>query len=545
VTALELARKLVLRNRAITAVISFSLLVFLAGSVAAFWQITDRAKAAEAALAEAKTQREHALKNELWAEEKRKEAQAAYDKLSLAEKARQDAVNATTRAQSETEQERQKRAADVKAANARVVGADQKLTEAQRKIDDLQAQAAVPQPTVEPPRRRPPFLDDREKFLRANRAMNAMSEMLMTFQQDLNPSQLIGYKSNPEIILKRISSGLESVCQTILLDPTLPQAWMMKGRYHLACMEVAQAKESFQMAEKSAQAMQGADLPDLLGPDRPQALLAISEQLARPTGDRFEKAASLLNGNGSPADQITAGVIQFLQDKPIARRSSFSSSPTGRVPGTSEVAVDLMASNGGIGKIVVGGGGHEVSISGIPKLLDLSPLKSLSQQPVRIKIQGADTLDWATLAALPLESLDLTGCGIGSLPAGLRGFAKIQTLSLKDTAFSDLSLARMLPLLSTLDISGTSISDLAPLATSRRLLSLDLGRLAAENIRTLMFLPLARLTLTPTLISDKASLNTLRGHRTIRVLRTPDDPDDQTAAEFWRKFDAGEYDSGG
>ena len=545
VTALELARKLVLRNRAITAVTSISLLVFLAGSVAAFWQITDRAKAAEAALAEAKTQREHALKNELWAEEKRKEAQAAYDKLSLAEKARQDAVNATTRAQSETEQERQKRTADVKAANARVIGADEKLTEAQRKIEDLQAQAAVPQPTVEPSRRRPPFLDDREKFLRASRAMNAMSEMLMTFQQDLNSSQLIGYKSNPEIILKRISSGLESVCQTILLDPTLPQGWMMKGRYHLACMEVAQAKEAFQMAEKSVQAMQGADLPDLLGPDRPQALLSISEQLARPTGDRFEKAASLLNGTGSSADQITAGVIQFLQDKPITRRSTFNSSPTGRIPGTSEVAVDLVASNGGTGKIVVGGGGRDVSISGIPKLLDLSPLKSLSQQPVRIKIQGTDALDWATLAALPLESLDLSGCGIGSLPVGLRGFAKIQTLSLKDTAFSDLSLARMLPLLSALDISGTSITDLAPLATSRRLLSLDLGRLAAENIRTLLFLPLARLTLSPTLISDKASLNTLRAHRTIRVLRTPDDPDDQTAAEFWRKRDAGEYDSGG
>ncbi|MEI6280271.1 MAG: hypothetical protein WCQ16_12965, partial [Verrucomicrobiae bacterium] len=554
VTALELARKLVLRNRAITAVITVSLLVFLAGSVAAFWQITDRAKAAETALARAEKQEKLALENKLRADEQRKEAEAAFEKLAkanterdAADAARTEAVKAkvaadaaATLAQSQTAQERQSSEAAAKAATVALVGADEKLTEAQRRIEDLQARAAAPQQTAAPPRRHP--FEYREKFLQTSRAMNTMNEALMAFQRDLNPFQLLGYKSNPEMIRKFISSGLETASQAILLDPTLSQAWMMKGRYHLACMEVAQAREAFQIAEKSAETRREANQPDLLGPDRPQDLIAICDQLSKPVFDRMEKAAALLNSTGSATDQITAGVIQFLQDKPIAHKSTISSSPTGRVPGTAEAAVGLMAANGGIGQVVVEGGGHELSITGIPGLLDLSALKSLSPQPVRIKIRGADALDWGTLAALPLESLDLAGYGGGGPPAGLRGFAKIQSLSLKDSGVSDLSWARMMPSLATLDISGTPISDLGPLATSRRLQSLDISGLTVGNVKILALLPLTRLTLSPIKISDKASLNILRGHRTIRILRAPGDPDNQTAAEFWRKLDAREYD---
>lgn len=549
VTALALARKLVMRNRAITAVIAASLLVLLFGSITAFWQITDRAKTAEAALAEAQIQKERALKNERLADEQRDRVVAASAEVEEAQKAKtaalQDKVQADQAkalAQQDSEAERQKREAAVKEAADRVEGADKKLIEAQSLIKDLQAQTVVPQPAAEPPRRAPGFFfEDREKFFQTNRAAN---EALMTFLRDLNPEELKRYERNPEMILKSISSGLESVSQALLVDPTLSQIWMVKGRYHLSCLEVTQAKESFQMAGKSAESRREANQPDMLESDRPQELVAICDQLMKPVADRFEKAATLLNGTGSPVDQIAAGVIKFLKDKPIARRGTLSSGPTGRVPGISEVAVGLMATNGGIGQVVVAGGGRELSLAGIPKLLDLSALKSLSLQPVRIKIQGAGALDWPTLAALPLESLDLSGCGVAGMPAGLRGFAKIQNLSLKDTAFSDLAWARMMPSLSALDISGTSINDLGPLGTSRRLQSLDISRLAIENVKILVSLPLTRLTLSPMMISDKASLNSLRGLRFLRILRTPGDPDEQPPAEFWRKLDSGEYDTG-
>jgi serine/threonine protein kinase/class 3 adenylate cyclase len=548
VTAIELVRKLVLRNRAITSVIAASLLIFLAGSVAAFWQITDRAKAAEAALAEAKKQEERAHANELQAEERRQEAQNAYDKLSLAEQAqtkaelaKKEADTAATRARSEITQERKKREKAEEDAATSVAGMGKEVTEYQKKIKDLEEQNATPRPDGEPSRPDSDSFEDQEK---SHQASEMMKHALTTFTRELSSGQLRNYETNPDPILKRISSGLEMASQAILLDPTLSQAWMVKGRYHMACMEFAQAKEAFQMAEKSATRRREASQPDMLGPDQPQDLIAISGQLTKPTAERFEKAVALLNQTDSPLDQIAAGVVQFLLRKPISKRSTLGSSPTERVPGTSEVAVGLMASNGGIGQVDVQNGGRAISISGIPKLLNLSALKSLSLQPLRMRIQGADALDWMTLAALPLESLDLSGCRAGEMPAGLRGFAKLQNLSLKDTAFSDLAWARMMPL-STLDISGTSVSDLSPLRTNRSLQSLDISGLAIENVRILTFLPLTRLTLSPMMISDKASLNSLRGHRSLRIVRAPGDPDDQPAGEFWRKLDAGEYDTGG
>ncbi|MEI6035555.1 MAG: protein kinase [Verrucomicrobiae bacterium] len=557
VTAVELVRKLVMRNRAIAAVTTASLLVFLAGSIAAFWQITDRAKAAEAALAKAEVQEKLALENKLRADEQRKEALAAYDNLKLAdtarsaaEKAKKESDEAATLAKSQTADEKQKREAEVNAANALVVGRDEKLTEAQKRIEDLQAQAAAPRAPAELPRLEPGYFEDREKFLQSARAMGEVNQSMMAFQRELNRGQLGFYRGNPEMILSRISAGLESASQAVLHDPTLPQAWMVKGRYHLACMEVAQAKESFQMAEKSAEARREANQPDMLGPDRPQELVSIADQLSKPLTNRFEKAVSLLNSTGSPFDQVASGVIEFLflPDKSMPRRSSIGGGSPARPPGISEVAVSLMAANHAIGQVAFQSGGRDMTISGISALQDLSPLKALASVPVRIKIQGADALDWATLAALPLESLDLSGCKVGALPAGLRGFARIQNLSLKDTEFSDLMLARMArATLTALDISGTSITDISPLGpplTCSRLQSLDIGHLSVDNVKALAFLPLSRLTLSPMMVADKASIKSLRGLRTLRILRAPDDPVHQPAAEFWRKLDAGEYDTG-
>jgi Leucine-rich repeat (LRR) protein len=190
----------------------------------------------------------------------------------------------------------------------------------------------------------------------------------------------------------------------------------------------------------------------------------------------------------------------------------------------------------------VAAGGRELQISGIENLTNLSPARRLSPPPSRLRIEGASALDWTNLAALPLESLDLTGCQVSAIPASTPLFSRLRTLSLKDTAFADLSCLKKIPQLSALDISGTQITDVAPLASSRMLQSLDAGKLSLENVRTLGFLPLARLTISPMLISDKAALNVLRASRRLIVLRAPDDPADQPAAEFWKKLDGGGYD---
>lgn len=563
VSAVELLRKLILRNRAVTAVILVSLLILLGGSVVAFWKITERAKVAEMALAEAKTQKERALKNELLAEEekrqaeeKQKEVQSAYDNLRLAQEAQSAAEKAKLAALSETEQERKKReeaekeAEKVKSdAEVLVAGKSDELTEAQKKIEELKAsQENQPRgPGFMPFRHQMPP-EEQLEFQQANRFM---SEALIQFYGELSVEKLLLYERNPAPILERISSGLEKVSEVLLTDPTLPSAWLLKGRYHLACMEVAAAKQAFEMAVKTAEARHQQNRPDFLESEDPAALVAICDQVMKPGSDRFQKTANLLNDTGSSANRIVAGAIGFFDGKPIIQKSVLGPSPADRPPGPAEVAVELIAVNGGGGKASFKAGANgqkELSISGIQNLDDLSALKKLNPGLSRLRIGGAASLDWTTLLALPLESLDLTGCQISGIPSSLRNsFAKLQTFIVKDTAFADLSWVRLMPVLSNLDISGTPITDLSPLGTtpSRRLQSLDAGKLSLQNVRSLTVQPIVRLTVSPMLIQDKAALASLKWLRTLRYLRAPDDPVDQLAADFWKKWDSGAYETGG
>ena len=69
----------------------------------------------------------------------------------------------------------------------------------------------------------------------------------------------------------------------------------------------------------------------------------------------------------------------------------------------------------------------------------------------------------------------------------------------------------------------------------------DSGFLNPINLRTLLKLPLESLTLSPMLITDKSSLNALRFHRTLKILRSPQDPLDQPTSDFWRRLEAGQY----
>ena len=98
-----------------------------------------------------------------------------------------------------------------------------------------------------------------------------------------------------------------------------------------------------------------------------------------------------------------------------------------------------------------------------------------------------------------------------------------------------------MPLLDKLDLSFTQVTDLAPLGACRRLQHLDLAGLNPINLRTLLKLPLESLTVSPMLITDKSSLNALRFHRTLKILRSPQDPPDQPASEFWRRLETGQY----
>ncbi|MEI6492823.1 MAG: protein kinase, partial [Verrucomicrobiota bacterium] len=548
VTAVELFRKLVLRNRAVTAVIAGSLLILIAGSVAAFWKITERVKVAETALEEARIQKDLAEKSERLAEKKEKEAQDNAERVNAASKALQSAQEAKAEAdalvsstKSQTEQEKKKLLAEKERADALAAGKGKALTEAQEQIEKMKAARAQP---PEPERRsifrrEPPP----EEAMAAQQARQMTQEALFQFHNDLNPDQLALRERNPEFILGRISLGLAKVSEAILADPTFASAWHLKGLYHLSCMEVSQAKEAFVSAAKYTQSGELQDRPDPLGQDNPADLAALCDQILKVSGDRFRYASRLL-GAGSPVDQIAGGTIRFFDGKAIATKSAFGSSPTDRPPGQAEIAVDLLAANGGGGRVRFQAGGRDLLISGISSVANLSPVKKLNPIPTRLQIEGASNLDWTSIAVLPFESLDLSGCQVSAIPATAPVFLRLRNLVLKDTAFSELTCVRRMPTLMSLDISGSRVTDLAPLAYCRTLQSLDATKLSVENLRILGFLPFfSRLTISPMMISDKSALNGLRNMKQLRILRAPGDPADQPVAEFWRKLDSGDYDT--
>ncbi len=557
VSAIDLLRKLVLRNRAVTAVIAAALLLLTGGSVVAFWKITERAKVAEEALAEAKVQKELAEKNQILAEEQRALAQEnqriaerqtqeakkkedeikkAAEELTAAQNAQKAVEKTLHSTKSQNASEIQRLLADTEALKKE---ADEKSAALERKVEEMRAASAQPGgPGRMASHRRP---EDEEQA--TQQAMQMTQQALIQFHNELNQGQLGLRERNPEFVLEKISDGLDAVSAALLADPTFTPAWLLKARYHMACLEIAQAKDAFATAQKTAADRQAEGKPDFLGPDNPADMVALCDLATKTSSDRFKNTARLLENSGSPMDQVAAGVIRFFDGKPISKRTSFGLSPMERPARQSEIAVDLIAANGGSGRVKITGGGKEIQFSGIENLSNLALMKKFSPAPSRVRIEGASALDWTNLAALPLESLDLTGCQLSAIPAMTPSFQRLQNLVLKDTGFSELSCVRRMPQLASLDISGTQISDLAPLATCRWLQSLDAGSLSLENVRTLAFPPIARLTISPMMITDKAALNGLRASRRLIVLRAPGDPADQPAAEFWKKLDAGGYDT--
>jgi hypothetical protein len=86
-----------------------------------------------------------------------------------------------------------------------------------------------------------------------------------------------------------------------------------------------------------------------------------------------------------------------------------------------------------------------------------------------------------------------------------------------------------------LDISNTSVTDLTPLISCKLLVSLDAGGCRLENFRTLQNISsLRQLTISPDLIRNRKDLVLLKSSG-IPFIRTPNDPPNQTAADFFRK----------
>ena len=129
--------------------------------------------------------------------------------------------------------------------------------------------------------------------------------------------------------------------------------------------------------------------------------------------------------------------------------------------------------------------------------------------------------DLTPLCDLDLSSLDLSGTRVDDL-AQLAGRTTLQSLNLSGTPVSDLTPLAGLTSLKALDLSGMQVSDLTPLAGLTSLESLSLSDTQVSNLTPLAGLKnLKSLGLSHTPVSDLAPLAGLTSLKSLRLTGSP------------------------
>lgn len=525
----ELIRKLVMRHKAVSAVSAASLLVLTVGLGVAAWVTNNGRLDAEAsrrelevALSESRAQRTQADEARRLAEQQKEAAEKALSDLERARKAEQEAVGlhqkAVAEAQQFSEERNQAEAEREKLAKLAEQQAEE-LRATQERLSKLQS-GKVPQ----------------EDAQRLAKARGAMESALTNYQFEFSPRGLEQY-SDAATVLQRVTAVMQQINDVLRIEPDFVPALLLKARLHLGVLEMEPARLALRRADEVSKSRPNhANSADI-------ATLASILSSSGPDPSA-ETLATALRKSGGALDRPAANLLDALRARAPTRKSGSASSMFGRVPGADELVSSLHIANPNADSAkasIDSEGSVTVEILDAAGSVDLSPLRGLPVHSLRIT--GAKAIDWLTLHSLPLVTLDLTGCEISDLgaPSQNRALSRVRALSLARTKIADLRELVQLPLLEELDISGTAIRNLMPLS-GRRLKSLNLSGCAAAPLSVIEWMPLQTLVITPALCPDLKTNPRLRASRSLRSIRDANDPPAQTAAEFWRRLDAGEYD---
>lgn len=540
----EVTRKMIQRNKGIAAVVLASCVIFIVGTLAAIAllsrslsektqaikereakdllvqekeaELARNKDALEAQQAAIELARKQAKLDADRAEEVKLQAEKSMAELQAAREASDKALASTKEALERTEWEKELE--------------KQRAADAQKNLDTL---ARANELKLEDRKDRRfggpmgPGFEERQDMRQLHEAFGQANQIL-----GLEFSPYVVQKSDfdPSRLLQRLAEGLDAVSGALLINADFTPAWIAKGRFHLALMEFDQAAESFGWAARATQKNLFPAPPDV----NPMELQDLAVRLARSAGDKSAKAVEELRRFSDPQNLNVAAMIEALAK---SRRSSPFTSLE-RPIFANEAAMNLRPLNGEAVQAYGAPGKPEIVLWGVDDFKNLSPLKD--KQVTDLAINGARTLDWATIQSLPLESLNLAKGRFETFPVPARSFLKLRSLNLADTPVTSIDFLRFMPKLKELDISGTLVADLAPLRQTK-VARLNLSGLDPANLRMLVWVSVRNLTLSPMLIKDRASLNALRTHQVLKVIRSPDDPEDQTAAAFWQKLDSGYY----
>ena len=308
-------------------------------------------------------------------------------------------------------------------------------------------------------------------------------------------------KAQAELDKSNWDAALRAAGMAVGLRPDLAEAWLLKGRLHLAALQLAEAVKSFRQCS-------GLDTQGL------GALAARYEDLAGQSGgslpdDRRLELAMELHAK----DDLT--VAARLLD--------------GMEPSKAQVEIKVQAAlralkrlNPGIEKLKYS---HEITpqfqvdldLRGNRELSDIMPLRGL---PLRLLyLHGSQVGDIGALEGMRPQALYLPDTQVADISA-LDGMP-LQALVIQNTPVSDISVLKGMPL-RKLDIIGTKVSDITPLRGMRLtrlnidstnvsdidvlagmpLTYLSMGHTHIEDITVLKGMPLTTLNLTSTQVSD-------------------------------------------
>lgn len=527
VTAGELIKKLALRNKPVTAVTAASIVIFIAGLAVAAWTINDRRVEAEDARRLAESARHEA-------EERRAEAEAA---RQLADQRRTDAETALAEAERARVAEREARGLHDEAV-ARAEQSDEQRARA------LEEQQRLSQLADEQARRLQETEQSLEELREQSRS-DAQSNDLAATAEELNAIFQLGFTpaaleqmEDRDALFERTNRMMDQVTALLMKDPQLTPALTLKARLHLAALEIPSARATVGRALEAAKSN-----PDLPGADDAQGLASVLARVRSSVGISTSGILTRLRESGRPLDGTTANLLHALESAtPASQRGSGS---FGRPITTGEIVFSVHANNPNIAGVEVEqleSGSLGIAIDAAGSSVDLSPLRGLDI--TSLQIRNAKSIDLRSLHTLPLEDLDLRQSAVSTLglnPQTQTRF-RIRKLDLSDTDFVDSRELALLPLLENLDISNSDVRSLDSL-TGRKIRRLNIAGCPLDSLNALYWMPLERLTLTPEMATAMKSMARFRSHRTLRYIRTPDDPEDQTSAVFWRALDAGAYDT--
>jgi serine/threonine protein kinase/class 3 adenylate cyclase len=558
VTAVEVLRKLIQRNRAASIVAAAALVLIVlivTGAVLSLKRQLDISEQNKNLAEERlrKIEEKESLLDTQTLEQRKFEELSEQERKNLIRE-KDDKLAAAQLQHDET-----RNALEIALTNANTEKALRDIAEAKLKKLSLKLEEAQKTPATPPPLANAPQSTS-SSTLRVNvfEIQEEIKKIEAGYKQDFSQASLAAFERTPKKALELLNKQIDETATVLMKAPQTFKGWILMGFLHLAALEFKSAEESFEKAITNFSALNSGSL----SPARPhtnflptnsiQNPFSVSSELETATRLRdYARAKSktrpIFGKDGpeiaNPLRQIrhhlsltTAEAISFFTSKPQMTMSIAPvTSPLRRDAPNNEIALELLTNNNLTTPPVVKSGAQakelEITLEGNAK-----NLSSIASQTKSLTIRNAQQVDYESLLNFSkLTRLDLNGSAITPLPPLPRATSRLSHLGLANTKIQSLKFASATPNLTSLDISNTDITDLTPLVSCKLLVTLDAGGCRIENLRALQYTrSLRMLTISPDLLQNRKDLALLKSS-TIPFIRTPQDPLNQTASDFFRK----------